>query len=219
MLRGVLFDMDGVIIDSEPYHYEIETGLFETLGIHLSESERLSFVGLSSRSMWELIRGRYKLPLSAESLVDMDRQRRISFFRSLDRIVPIKGVPELLQMLASAEITTALASSSPEALIDIIITRLGFAEHFAVRVSGDSVAAGKPAPDIFLRAAAMLGLDPSECLVIEDSTHGIKAAISAGMKCAAYIGPGETRRDVSGSDITFHDFTTVTPELLKGLFR
>jgi HAD superfamily hydrolase (TIGR01509 family) len=217
MLRAVIFDMDGVIVDSEPHYFQIDGQVFREMGIAVSESEWHSFVGITAERMWSLIRERHRLREPLEELIERDRARRISYFSALPGLVPIEGIPALLESLKSAGIRIALASSSPAELIGIILTRLGLAAFFEHAIDGDSVAAGKPAPDIFLRAAAMLQVDPGECLVIEDSMNGVRAAAAAGMKCVGFRGTGG--QSLLGADLLVDGFTALTPEALKSLFR
>ncbi|MBN1534215.1 MAG: HAD family phosphatase [Spirochaetes bacterium] len=219
MLRAVIFDMDGVIVDSEPHYYKIDGLVFREMGITVSEAEWHSFVGITAETMWVRIRERHRLSESLDELIARDRERRIAYFSALPDLAPIDGIPALLESLKRSGIRIALASSSPLKLIDIILARLGLTAYFEQRIDGDAVTAGKPAPDIFLRAAALLGVIPAECLVIEDSTNGVRAAVAAGMKCVGFRSPGTVGQSLHEADLIVESFVTLAPETLESLFR
>lgn len=117
-----------------------------------------------------------------------------------ERLEPIPDVGKWLSWLKTQNIPLAVASSSPKALIELIMDKTGLGIYFDAFVTGEEVAHGKPAPDIFLHAAGLLGVEPASCLVIEDSRNGVRAAKSAGIRCVGYHNPGSGNQDLSLAD-------------------
>jgi len=206
MLRAVIFDMDGVLVDSEPYHHEAETLIFADLGISVPDEERRTFVGMSGRKMWETIRERHAPLMSVEDLLGFDRKRRLHYFTSIGSMPAIPGVTRLLHDLRDYNVKIGLASSSIMELIRLITDAAGIRKYFDVLVSGEEVEHGKPAPDIFIRASMLLGVGTGECVVIEDSGNGVRAAKAAGIACVGFDNPGFRRQDLSMADLVVHSF-------------
>lgn len=182
---AVIFDMDGVIVDSEPLHHAVETELLGELDVPVTREEHANFLGMSSRDMWTVIRRNYDLPYRVDELVQRERAR---FAEHVGRegIPLVPGILELVAELVRRDIPVAVASSSSRDQIDHVLSVAGIAQHFTVRVSGDDVAQSKPDPAIFLHAADMLGVAPAGCIVIEDSPHGVTAARGAGMRVIGF---------------------------------
>jgi beta-phosphoglucomutase-like phosphatase (HAD superfamily) len=179
-LRGVIFDMDGVLVDSEPLHTRAfldvfaELGFADDHGIHFPD-----YYGRSDRAVWEDFIARHN---PAPSLGELLAAKRARFGALLLERKPIfGGLPELLEKLA-LRYRLALASGSEHPVIEQVLSLGPLRRYFGVKVSSEDVAHGKPAPDIFLRAAELLGLEPGACCVIEDSKAGVAAARAAGMQ-------------------------------------
>jgi HAD superfamily hydrolase (TIGR01509 family) len=217
--HSVIFDMDGVIINSEPLHMAAETKFFHSLGFRITEAEHHSFVGTTSINMWRRLKARYGLPQPIEELVVREREEYFQYLCSQEQLEPIAYIPELMDMLRSQSITLLLASSSPQKQIDYILHKLDLKKHFTVCVSGDEVAQGKPAPDIFLKAAALGGCAPHDCLVIEDSGNGIAAAKAAGIKCIAFYNPDSGNQDLSRADRVVSSIRDITWSILEELWH
>jgi len=215
MLETVIFDMDGVIVDSEPFHYQIEGIIFKELGLKLSESERSSFVGLSNESMWSYIKDKYHLEKPVRSLLEYDDSIRTDYFKSLENILPISGIPVLLYDLYQNGIKITLASSSSIDIINTMLHKLNLAHYFIEVVSGDFVEHGKPHPDIFLHTARLLNSDAKNCIVIEDSKNGVLAAKAAKMKCIGFADQGSKSQDLSKADIIINDFNNLSCDKIK----
>jgi beta-phosphoglucomutase family hydrolase len=190
MIEAILFDMDGVLVDSEPFHAEIEKRQFVLNQISISSEEHSQFTGIASEVMWKQLASQLDLDLSAEELTEQNRIESIRFFNDLSEIPVTPGLTEILDKLTEKQIPLAVASSSFPEIIDLVLTRTRLKKYFQVIVSSQEAGKSKPEPDVFLLAAKKLGVEPKKCIVIEDSANGIKAAKSAGMFCIAYQGTG-----------------------------
>jgi HAD superfamily hydrolase (TIGR01509 family) len=206
--RAVIFDMDGVLLDSEPIGYEAMREVMHRHGAPYDLAQNDEFVGRTSTESFRILRARHGMTPEAEELARQFRETKIRIVR--ERAVPMVGVPEVLVRARAAGYRLALASSAETAVIDATVEALGLAALFEVRVSGWQVGRGKPAPDVFLETARRLVLPPGECLVVEDSRNGLLAAKAAGMRCV-----------VVPCEVTLaHDFTeadhriAALPELL-----
>jgi HAD superfamily hydrolase (TIGR01509 family) len=218
MLRAVIFDMDGVILDSQPYHFAVEEKIFRAKGIAVSTEESHSFVGMAGDRMWETVKNRYNLQESVADLMAFDNRIRVEYFASLKDVQPMPGIMELLEELRRNSIKTALASSSSVEVIDVFISKLGIARFFQRIVSGDFVEKGKPAPDIFIHTARALQEAAADCVVIEDSANGVKAAKAAGMKCIGFSNANSGDQDLSPADMVIDDFKKLTVSIIESLY-
>ena len=165
------------------------------------------FVGISVENFWKTIRKRYNLNEAVEKLIKQDTELRVSYFSRIEKLEPAEGVRELIVSLRNKGIKTAVASSSHIRLIETVLEKTGLGEYFDETVSGCDVENGKPAPDIFLRTAEILGAGTEECVVIEDSFNGVKGAKAAGMKCIGFRNPESGNQNLSASDLIIDSFT------------
>jgi beta-phosphoglucomutase family hydrolase len=219
MLKAVIFDMDGVLIDSEPFHLVVNEKIFANLGINLSEDEYHSFIGTTHKDMWSTIKKRYNLPQSVPELVNMQVSGNIDYIKN-EEIEPIKikGVARLLSKIARENIRTGIASSSPTEVIELVINKLKISNYFSAIVGGEEIEKGKPSPDIFLKAAKRLNAEPSECIVIEDSKNGVLAAKAAEMKCVGFKNPNSGNQDLEKADLIIDNYDSLNINILKNLF-
>ncbi len=202
MLKAALFDMDGVLIDSEPIHKAMYLSVAGELGCVNAHKDLDAFIGRSSLSLWEhtlMTHGLEGDPAFYSGL--QMRRYREHLSANKGRIHPAPGVPELLKDLAQNGAALAVASSNTRENVDFLLDYFGMTHIFGASVSGDDGAACKPAPDIFLLAAKRLGVPPSGCVVIEDAASGLAAAKAAGMRCAAIDNPNSGAQDLSLADL------------------
>jgi len=217
MLKAVIFDMDGVIIDSEPMHRVSNGILFKSLGFSISDEETNNFVGISNALMWHTLKQKHGLKQTIQELCELQRKGLIQYFREAVKN-PIEGVVELMDCFIANGIPLGLASSSSEELIRLVLDKLNITDKFSCIISGDNVERGKPEPDIFLEAARKLNEEPSDCLVIEDSANGIKAAKAAGMKCIGFRNPSSGKQDLSMADLVIDSFLKLDMSKINSLF-
>jgi len=216
MVRAIIFDMDGVIIDSEPINYSANKRIFEELGIPMNKSLYSNYIGVSNQEMWQDLKNEYDLQQSVEELLEKQNLENLELLKEGVK-EPIEGVIELLQTLKENNYKIALASSSPMRLIKEVLCTFDIEKYFEVVVSSEYVARGKPKPDIFIYTAGLLKVKPYECVVIEDSKNGVKAAKAAGMKCIGFKNPNSLNQDLSKADLVVENMREITLELIEKL--
>jgi HAD superfamily hydrolase (TIGR01509 family) len=216
MIQTVIFDMDGVIIDSEPVYFEIDKQMFEELNIAVSFEEHCSYVGTSSQNMWNAIITKHGVAEQPAELMRKEYSLYLEHLANAKDLQPIDGVVELIHELYKDNFKLVLASSSQMASIDIVLNKFKLDELFIAKVSGSELAHSKPHPEIFLRSARLIKSDPSECIVIEDSKNGVTAAKAAGMKCIGFLNPNSGNQDLKNADLVIHSFGELNADIVKG---
>ena len=161
MIEAVIFDMDGVIIDSEPMHKDVNFELFKEYGINMTFDEYNTFIGMSNKDYWATVKNKYNLKQSISELGNADAKRNLTHLKS-SNAKPISGIVPLLKTLKEKGIKIGLASSSPLELIFAVIEKLEIKSFFDSVNSGQDLQNGKPAPDIFLKSAGELGVNPEK---------------------------------------------------------
>lgn len=197
MDRAVIFDMDGVLVDSYRPHLESWRALAAEIDQPFTEDDFARTFGRTSReiitSLWPGAR------YGADDIRRMDERKEELFRREITRSFPaMHGVSELLHRLRGAGFRLAVGSSGPAANVDLILDRLGGRDLFDAVVSGNDVVRGKPDPQVFLLAASRLAVAPNRCVVVEDAPAGIEAAGRAGMTSVALLSTGRKREDFAG---------------------
>lgn len=199
-IRAVIFDLDGVLIDTEPLHALADKRILRESGILPAEDYFDRFVGWTNKAMWEQIKKEYPLKLGYEELTGRQMMLKLNLLQEM-HYEPVSGIPELLESLKMMHIPLAIASSSPRKFIEAVIKKIRIRKYFTVWISGDEVERSKPEPDIFLKVAELLKMNASDCLVIEDSESGTIAAKRAGMKCIGYRNKNSGQQDLSKADL------------------
>lgn len=202
-MNYIIFDMDGVLLDSEPMHQEIIYETFQLEGIPFDKAYIQTLTGMSAFPMWEKVKRDAQRSESVEELIKFHRDY---FFKRLPEVkVPlVPHVKDVLEKFKNEGKHLSLASSSGRKLIDIFTQQTNIAHYFEVIMSGDDVKYSKPNPEIFLKVAQWYGLPATQFTVIEDSTNGIKAAKSAGMQCVGFQNPLSGGQDLSQADLLIH---------------
>jgi len=177
LLRAVIFDMDGVIVDTMDLHFEAEQEVLRAHGVHIEMTELLKTSGMSSFEGIKKVSNKQDSEVSA--MVAKKYAQLISKTRG---IKPIPGFLEFFYLLKKHNVPLGLFSSSDRRFVEHILSELGINGSFKVIVCGNEVSQAKPSPEGYLKAAKLLNVSPSECVVVEDSVHGIMSAKSAGMK-------------------------------------
>lgn len=214
----VIFDMDGVLIDSEGFYKEINYQYFKDLGVEISDEVYNGFIGISADKMWGYIKDTFQLGHDLSTLKAGEKDRKYAYL-SAEPLTPIAGIPEFLELLKEKGEWVCLASSSPKRNIEVVIEKMEIAPYFDFVISGEEVKNGKPAPDIFLAPAAKFQVSPQHCVVVEDSNNGVRAAKAAGMYCTGFVNPNSGNQNLSAADLVIHDFSTESTEKIIKLLN
>jgi beta-phosphoglucomutase family hydrolase len=215
MIEAIIFDMDGTLVDTEPFHTEIELNQFKQNKIEISGEEHQQYLGVTSEVMWRQIASKHSISLTTDELIKQNHEESLKYFAALDSIPVMPELVEVLEKLQANNYKLAVASSSTPEIIDLVLTKTNLKKYFPIIVSGNDVAKSKPAPDIFLFTAHKLGAKPTNCVVIEDSPNGIKAAKAAGMTCVAYNGANVNSEKLQEADDIIQNYTELERIIIK----
>ena len=209
--------MDGVIVDTEPVHHYAYNEHFRQLNIDVSPEMYASFTGNSTKNIFERLKLQFGLTEDVQTLVDTKRNLFNDAFDSKEDLYLLDGVEDLIKDLHSNGIQLVLASSSAKVTISRIFNRFGLHKYFTHIVSGEDFPKSKPHPAIFLKAAELSHTPVENCIVIEDSTNGIKAANAAGIYCVGYDSFHSKMQDYSLADMVISDFKELSFERILNL--
>jgi HAD superfamily hydrolase (TIGR01509 family) len=215
MIECVVFDLDGVIVDSEQVWDDVREQLVRERNGRWHEGAQAAMMGMSSPEWSSYMHDELGLPESPEEI--NDEVVRLMLARYRDSLPLIDGAVDAVRRLAGP-FTLAVASSSNRPLIDAVLDGAGIAGCFAVVVSSEEVARGKPAPDVYLEAARRLGSEPAHCAAVEDSSNGLRAAHTAGMRVIAVPNAHYPPADdaLALADVIVRAPDELTPELVRG---
>lgn len=209
MLKAVLFDMDGVIVDTEPLHSKAYYRMFEQVGIPVSDALYESFTGQSTIEICRQLCETFSLNEKPESLVHLKRKAFKDIFKTDDSLELLPGVFDLIKDYHKNGITLILASSASMNTINFVFDRFQLNPYFKAKLSGADLQASKPHPEIFINAAKVSGHEKGECIVIEDSTNGIAAAYAAGIYCVAFKSPHSNNQDYRLANKVIDSFSEI----------
>jgi beta-phosphoglucomutase family hydrolase len=214
--RAVIWDMDGVIADTGPYHFRAWHKVFLERGVELTEKDFKKNFGKRNDTIIRNTLGDGTAMAEIE-VISEDKEKA---FRSLaeNNLKPLPGVTGLIKALAEGGFKQALGSSAPIENIRLIIKSIGIADAFQAIASGDEVTEGKPGPQGFLLAARKLAVEPRFCVVIEDAVAGVTAAKRAGMRCLAVTNT-HPRESLAEADLVVDTLEEVTPSVLERLLN
>jgi beta-phosphoglucomutase len=216
MFKGMIFDMDGVIVDSHPAHLRAWQRLFCSLGKPLTD-EDLDFI-LDGHRREEILR-HYLGDISEDKLQKYGFAKDELFREEASRLRPIPGVLRFIEKLKEAGVQKAIATAARRDRARLVLTKLGIADHFTTVVTSDDLAEDKPHPHIFLLASRRLAIDPADLVVAEDAVSGIKAGKAAGMRCLAVTPNGRAHLLVNaGADKVIPDFRFISVADVHALF-
>ena len=215
MLKAVLFDMDGVIVDTEPLHYKAYHQMFDDVSIEVSEDLYKTFTGQSTLEICKILCHEFQLAKSPEELVAIKRKHFEYLFNNDTDLELLDGVFDLIKNYHSHQLTLVLASSASMPNINRIFKRFDLDPYFKAKLSGADLKASKPHPEIFIKAAEASGFKKDECVVIEDSTNGIEAAKAAGIFCVGFKSPHSIHQDYSNADMVISKFSEIQYDLIS----
>lgn len=201
MIQTVIFDMDGVIVDTEPVHSYAYFQHFDELNIDVSKDMFTSFMGNSTRNTFQKLKELFPIDGEVEDLIQRKRTLFNDAFDSKEDLYLIEGVEQLIQDLHKNGMQLILASSAAKVTIDRVFKRFNLHQYFTHIVSGEDFPDSKPHPAIFEYAASLSIVSKENCIVIEDSTNGIRAAKAAGLFCVGYNSENSKLQDLSLADV------------------
>src|SRR5882762_6644600 len=214
---GFIFDMDGVITDSNPYHKISLRQFCEKYGYHLTEEDLLSKIyGRTNKDWITNVFG--VLPPDQLSSFAEEKEK---LYRSIHEkeIVPLPGITEFLAKLDEYKFARAIGTSAPMANVDFILDRTGLRKYFEVILKDSDITNSKPDPEIYLKAAGRLGIPAGHCIVFEDSLSGVAAGQNAGCKVVG-VATTHTPSELAHTDYIITDFTALDPiNLITAIFR
>ena len=217
MIKTVIFDMDGVIVDTEPVHHYAYNQHFKQLNIAVSPEMYALFTGNSTKNIFEKLKLQFDLKDDVQTLVETKRNLFNDAFDNKEDLYLLAGVEELIKDLYHNGMQLVLASSSATVTINRIFNRFGLHQYFTHIVSGEDFPKSKPHPAIFQHAAFLSQTPVENCIVIEDSTNGIKAAKAAGIYCIGYDSFHSKLQDYSLADKVISEFSELSFDVIKNI--
>jgi len=219
VLKAVLFDMDGVIVDTEPLHKKAYFKMFEEFDANVSPGLYATFAGASTKKVCQTVIDHFGLSNSTDELIDVKRKHFKELFYHDAEFDLIPGVKQLIQHYFENDVKLVLASSASKITIDMVFEKFGLEEYFIGKISGAELKESKPHPEIFLKAAQMADEPIENCMVIEDSTNGILAAQRAGIFCAGFKSEHTHGQDYSLANVVVSDFSDLELGKMKHYFE
>lgn len=209
MLKAVIFDMDGVILDSEPIHHKANHRMFQDIGIEVPDTLYETFVGQSNLKICTRLCKEFKLDNKPEELINLKQKHFKYLFENDPNLCLIDGVLELIKEYDKNGLTLVLASSASMPNINRVFNHFDLDQYFVAKLSGADLKESKPHPEIFQNAAIASGYHASECIIIEDSTNGVLAAKAANIYCVGFNSPHSLNQDYSKADIVINAFDEI----------
>ena len=217
MINAVIFDMDGVVVNTEPIGFKANSELYKSLNITVPNEVYATFIGNSDKNIVQKLKDLYPLEMTHQELLDEKYKFYFNAFDNDLELELIPGVRDLIVDLHTNGIKLLLASSASKRKIEKVFTRFGLHQYFDSVTSGEDFEFSKPNPAIFLEAVAKSGFPATECVIIEDSTNGVKAAKAAGVYCIGYNGSHELGQDVSAADKVISDFKEINYNVIRNI--
>jgi HAD superfamily hydrolase (TIGR01509 family) len=215
MINTVIFDMDGVIVDTEPVHHYAYNEHFKQLNIEITPEIYASFTGNSTKNIFEKLKAHFNLEQDVQTLVETKRNLFNDAFDKKEDLYLLDGVEDLIKELHQNGMQLVLASSSAKVTINRIFNRFDLHQYFTHIVSGEDFPKSKPHPAIFEHAAFLSETPRENCIVIEDSTNGILAAKSAGIYCIGYDSVNSKMQDYSKADEVIRNFNELSFDRIR----
>lgn len=216
MTQAVLFDMDGVIVNTEPLHRSAYFKMFEEVDVAVTPEYYNQFTGRSTMAICETLCNEFELKRTPNELIQIKR-KYFKYLFETEGLDLISGVLDIIKEYHQNGLKLVLASSASMTNIERIFNRFDLDQYFVAKISGADLKASKPHPEIFIRAAELANTPRSKCVVIEDSTNGIKAAKAAGIYCIGYQGPSSENQDYSIANKVISDFKEIPYKVLSDL--
>ena len=217
MIQTVIFDMDGVIVDTEPVHRYAYYKQFDELNIAVTEEMYTSFTGFSTRNTFQTLKEAFQLNHDVEDLIQRKRAIFNDAFDSKEDLELLEGVEKLIKELHENGMQLILASSASKVTIERVFSRFKLHQYFTHVVSGEDFPKSKPHPAIFEHAASLSIAPKENCIVIEDSTNGVRASKAAGIFCVGYNSVHSKDQDLSEANVVINHFNELSFQEVKNI--
>jgi HAD superfamily hydrolase (TIGR01509 family) len=217
MIQTVIFDMDGVIVDTEPVHRYAYYKQFDELNIAVTEEMYTSFTGFSTRNTFQTLKEAFQLNHDVEDLIQRKRTIFNDAFDSKEDLELLEGVEKLIKELHENGMQLILASSASKVTIERVFSRFKLHQYFTHVVSGEDFPKSKPHPAIFEHAASLSIAPKENCIVIEDSTNGVRASKAAGIFCVGYNSVHSKDQDLSEANAVINHFNELSFQEVKNI--
>ena len=209
MLKAIIFDMDGVLVNSEPLHRKAYFNMFEEFNLNVSNRLYESFTGKSTSTICKELCEIFNLSISHEKLMFSKRKHFKTIFDNDPEFQMIDGALSLIKNYFYHNLTLIVASSASMTNINRIFKKFDLDKFFKAKISGADLKESKPNPEIFIKAAKLSGFSKSECIVVEDSTNGIIAAKSAEIFCIGFNSPNSKNQNYKEADLITNDLNEI----------
>ena len=219
MLKAIIFDMDGVLVNSEPLHRKAYFDMFEEFNLNVSNRLYESFTGKSTSAICKELCKIFDLSISHEKLMLSKRKHFKTIFDNDPEFQMIDGALSLIKNYFYNNLTLILASSASMTNINRIFKKFDLDKFFKAKISGADLKESKPNPEIFIRAANLSGFNKNECLVIEDSTNGVIAAKSAGIYCVGFNSANSKNQNYNLADLVISDLNKISFNYISKKFN
>ncbi|AWG22225.1 ABC transporter ATP-binding protein [Flavobacterium faecale] len=217
MIQTIIFDMDGVIVDTEPVHRYAYFQHYKELGIEVSEEIYTTYTGLSTRNTYQKLKELFGLQGDVEEMILRKRALFNDAFDTKEDLFLLEGVEALIKDCYANGMQLILASSASKVTIERVFNRFNLNQYFTHKVSGEDFPESKPNPAIFLHAATLSTAPKENCIVIEDSTNGVKAAKAAGIYCVGYKSTHSKDQELALADLVINHFEELNYKVVSEL--
>lgn len=215
MINTVIFDMDGVIVDTEPVHRYAYFKHFDELNVRVTDEMFATYTGNSTRNVFQKLKATFEINHEVEDLIQRKRAIFNDAFDTKEDLCLIEGVENLIKNLHANGYELIVASSASKVTIERVFKRFHLHQYFSHIVSGEDFPKSKPHPAIFEHAASLSKFPKNECIVIEDSWNGIESAVAAGIFCVGYNSVNTKMQDLSKANVIVNHFDELTLEQIK----
>jgi HAD superfamily hydrolase (TIGR01509 family) len=215
MLKAAIFDFDGVIINSESIHHQVEQEIFRSYGIELTREDYMEFAGVSELDTYKLIRQKYEVDFDPLIVLKEKINLFIKTIETYEQIPQPTGILNFIDNLYSNRMLLSIATSGTRDVAYYVLKKTELLDKFNFMLCGDNISKSKPSPEIFQKSLKISQVGANETIVIEDSGHGVEAAKKAGIKVVAYKNPDTGSQELKNADMIIDDFNQVNYSILS----
>lgn len=213
---AIIFDLDGVLVDTTPSNFSWWQDYMSKLGVNLGRNQFQAILGLKFDDVVHSFEKEFDIQIDSSDLKTFINTKQHSYYKS-HKLLTSKAIPNTLSLLVENKVQLAVATGSDRTVATDLLQTNNLLSFFEIIVTADDVKNGKPDPEIYLTVARKLVIPPNRCVVIEDAKGGLKAAHTAGMKAIGYLNNFNSAQDLSEADLCIDDFKWITKENVNSL--